>query len=179
MLSIRLICVGKLKEKFYLEACREYEKRLGTLCRLEILQLDEEPDRPGALAKEAAELGFAEILLTDVSYPTVGKLDKIDYGEGEKSAHLAAFLEEMRAALEPYGVVLSIEVSEAVIAQGSDEDAGLMLADIAPRVDRIYAPTAAAEVPALTRAVRAVSQAAEFVPELTEADSAAGSFLVS
>ena len=53
MLSIRLICVGKLKEKFYLEACREYEKRLGTLCRLEILQLDEEPDRPGALSKEA------------------------------------------------------------------------------------------------------------------------------
>lgn len=56
MLSIRLICVGKLKEKFYLEACREYEKRLGTLCRLEILQLDEEPDRPGALAKEAEKI---------------------------------------------------------------------------------------------------------------------------
>ena len=56
MLSIRLICVGKLKEKFYLEACREYEKRLGTLCRLEILQLDEDPDRPGALAKEAEKI---------------------------------------------------------------------------------------------------------------------------
>lgn len=53
MLSIRLICVGKLKEKFYLEACREYEKRLSGLCRLEILQLEEEPDRPGALSKEA------------------------------------------------------------------------------------------------------------------------------
>ena len=59
MLSIRLICVGKLKEKFYLEACREYEKRLGTLCRLEILQLDEEPDRPGALAKEAEKIRAA------------------------------------------------------------------------------------------------------------------------
>ena len=59
MLSIRLICVGKLKEKFYLEACREYEKRLGTLCRLEILQLDEEPDRPGALAKEAEKIRVA------------------------------------------------------------------------------------------------------------------------
>lgn len=59
MLSIRLICVGKLKEKFYLEACREYEKRLGTMCRLEILQLDEEPDRPGALAKEAEKIRAA------------------------------------------------------------------------------------------------------------------------
>ena len=40
------------------------------------------------LAKEAAELGFDEILLTDVSYPIVGKLDKIAGGEGERSAHL-------------------------------------------------------------------------------------------
>lgn len=56
MLNIRLICVGKLKEKFYLEACREYEKRLGTMCRLEILQLEEEPDRPGALQKEAEKI---------------------------------------------------------------------------------------------------------------------------
>lgn len=59
MLNIRLICVGKLKEKFYLEACREYEKRLSTLCRLEILQLDEEPDRPGSLEKEAAAIRAA------------------------------------------------------------------------------------------------------------------------
>lgn len=59
MLNIRLICVGKLKEKFYLEACREYEKRLGTLCRMEILQLEEEPDRPGSLQKEAEKIRAA------------------------------------------------------------------------------------------------------------------------
>ena len=82
-----------------------------------------DPAKPAAreylcgLAKEAAELGFDEIILTDVSYPTVGKLDKIDYGEGERSGHLADFLEEMRAALAPYGVMLSIEVPRAVIAQ--------------------------------------------------------------
>ena len=59
MLNIRLICVGKLKEKFYLEACREYEKRLGTLCRMEILQLEEEPDRPGYLQKEGEKISAA------------------------------------------------------------------------------------------------------------------------
>ena len=59
MLNIRLICVGKLKEKFYLEACKEYEKRLSTMCKMEILQLDEEPDRPGALAKEAEKIRAA------------------------------------------------------------------------------------------------------------------------
>lgn len=144
-----------------------------------------DPAKPAAreylcgLAKEAAELGFDEILLTDVSYPTVGKLNKIAYGEGEKSGHLAFFLEEMRAALAPYGVMLSIEVPQAVISQGADENAGLLLADIAPKVDRIYAPADAVEVPALAQAVSAASQFAEFVPELAEADPAVGNFLVS
>ena len=144
-----------------------------------------DPAKPAAreylcgLAKEAAELGFDEILLTDVSYPTVGKLNKIDYGEGEKGGHLADFLEEMRAALAPYGVMLSIEVPKAVISQGADENAGLLLADIAPKVDRIYAPADAAEIPALAQAVRTASQFAEFVPELAEADPAVGNFLVS
>ena len=144
-----------------------------------------DPAKPAAreylcgLAKEAAELGFDEILLTDVSYPTVGKLNKIDYGEGEKGGHLTDFLEEMRAALAPYGVMLSIEVPKAVISQGADENAGLLLADIAPKVDRIYAPADAAEVPALAQAVSTASQFAEFVPELAEADPAVGNFLVS
>ena len=61
MLSVRLICVGKLKEKFYREACAEYEKRLKGYCRLEIVELAEQrlPERPSqaqidaALAKEA------------------------------------------------------------------------------------------------------------------------------
>ena len=35
MLSVHLICVGKLKEKFYLAACAEYQKRLGAYCKLE------------------------------------------------------------------------------------------------------------------------------------------------
>ncbi len=64
MLSVRLICVGKLKEKFYREACAEYEKRLKGYCRLEIIELSEQrlPDRPSeaeiaaALHKEAAAI---------------------------------------------------------------------------------------------------------------------------
>ena len=42
MLGIRLICVGKLKESFWKEAVKEYEKRLSKYCRLEILELKEE-----------------------------------------------------------------------------------------------------------------------------------------
>lgn len=61
MLSVHLICVGKLKEKFYREACKEYEKRLGGYCKLTLTELPEEklPQNPTqgqidqALAKEA------------------------------------------------------------------------------------------------------------------------------
>ena len=61
MLNVHLICVGKLKEKFYLEACKEYEKRLGGYCKLTLTELPAEklPQNPTqgqidqALAKEA------------------------------------------------------------------------------------------------------------------------------
>ena len=59
MLSVRLICVGKLKEKFYREACAEYEKRLKGYCRLEIIELAEQrlPERPSqAMCIEGGEL---------------------------------------------------------------------------------------------------------------------------
>ena len=59
MLSVKLICVGKLKESFWTEACKEYEKRMKTMCRLEVLQLDEEPERPDTLRREAARIEAA------------------------------------------------------------------------------------------------------------------------
>ncbi len=42
MAGISVICVGKLKEKFYQEAAAEYAKRLGGYCRLNIVELPEQ-----------------------------------------------------------------------------------------------------------------------------------------
>ena len=61
MQKVSIICVGKLKEKFYADAVAEYTKRLGRFCKLEIIELTEErlPEDPSpaqigaALAKEA------------------------------------------------------------------------------------------------------------------------------
>ena len=64
MQRITVICVGKLKEKFYLEAAAEYQKRLSRFCRLEVAELPEQRLRdapsPGeieqALAREAEQI---------------------------------------------------------------------------------------------------------------------------
>ena len=41
MFNITLICMGKLKEKFYLTAAQEYAKRLGGYCEFHLLELPE------------------------------------------------------------------------------------------------------------------------------------------
>ncbi len=66
MLSVKIICVGKLKEKYLTEAAQEYVKRLNSLCRLEIEELPEsrlslepsEAELEAALKKEAGGIGL-------------------------------------------------------------------------------------------------------------------------
>ena len=68
MFEITLIAMGKLKEKFYLSAAAEYEKRLGGYCRFKLVELPEYrlPENPSpaeiaaGLDKEA-ELIFSKI----------------------------------------------------------------------------------------------------------------------
>ncbi len=52
MLQVQLICVGKLKERFYAEACAEYQKRLQGLCKLQLIELPEQSG-PDGLVREA------------------------------------------------------------------------------------------------------------------------------
>ena len=56
MLSIKTICVGKLKETFYIDAVSEYQKRLSGYCRLEIEEIPEcrLPSNPSEAEIEAA-----------------------------------------------------------------------------------------------------------------------------
>lgn len=48
MIKINLVTVGKLKEKYWRDACAEYAKRLSAFCQLEIIELNESrlPDNP-------------------------------------------------------------------------------------------------------------------------------------
>ena len=64
MLNVKLICVGKMREKFYIDAFEEYRKRLQAYCRLELVEITEQRlnDRPAekeitaALEREGQEI---------------------------------------------------------------------------------------------------------------------------
>ena len=68
MFSVTLIAMGKLKEKFYLCAAAEYEKRLKGYCEFQLLELPEVrlPENPSPAEIQAgldkeAEMIFAKI----------------------------------------------------------------------------------------------------------------------
>lgn len=64
MLAVKLICVGKMRERFWTDAFAEYSKRLGAYCDLTVVEIPEQklPADPSAgeiasaLGKEAAAI---------------------------------------------------------------------------------------------------------------------------
>ena len=58
-IRVQLICVGKMKEKFYIDAAAEYVKRLSAYCKLQVVGLPSDPSQAqidAALEKEAAAI---------------------------------------------------------------------------------------------------------------------------
>lgn len=64
MLNIKFICVGKLRERFYIDAFNEYARRLSVYCKFECAELNETKlgDKPSdkeienALVRESADI---------------------------------------------------------------------------------------------------------------------------
>ncbi|MCI6242807.1 MAG: 23S rRNA (pseudouridine(1915)-N(3))-methyltransferase RlmH [Lachnospiraceae bacterium] len=51
-MKITIICVGKIKEKFYTEAVKEYSKRLSRYCSLNIIEVADEKTKEQASETE-------------------------------------------------------------------------------------------------------------------------------
>ena len=41
MLEVKIVCIGKLKEKYWRDAVAEYAKRLSAFCRFSVIELNE------------------------------------------------------------------------------------------------------------------------------------------
>ena len=68
MFSVTLIAMGKLKEKFYLSASAEYEKRLSGYCDFKLLELPEVrlPENPSPAEIQAGLEKEAELIFSKI-----------------------------------------------------------------------------------------------------------------
>lgn len=68
MFSITLIAMGKLKEKFYISAVQEYEKRMKGYCQFQILELPETrlPEDPSPAQIQAGLAKEAELIQSKI-----------------------------------------------------------------------------------------------------------------
>ena len=95
-MNINIICIGKLKEKYWQEAVREYSKRLGSYCSLQIIELKESLLRANASAADEEAVKLAE------GREILKKIREGDYvisleikGKSFSSEHLAEHLEHL------------------------------------------------------------------------------------
>ena len=109
--------------------------------------------KPGArtylcgVAAECRDMGFDEVLLRDLAYPTQGNLEKIDYSDMalSKAEALEALVRDMRETLGE-DTLLSLELPAAEALSGGDgEGSGVELSRLLPLVDRLYLTGAAEE----------------------------------
>ena len=94
-MKIRILAIGKIKEKYWKDAIAEYEKRLKPYCKLEILE-GPEKDAPENLSEKeklavmAAEGKFFKDKIKDDDYSVALDLN----GKNISSEELAALIEE-------------------------------------------------------------------------------------
>ena len=67
-MKITIVCVGKIKEKFYRDAIAEFEKRLSKYCRFEIIEVADEktPDRASEAEEEQIKEKEAARILSKI-----------------------------------------------------------------------------------------------------------------
>ena len=119
-MNVRILCVGKLKESYFEDACAEFQKRLSRFCALELVEVADEKapeslhptderlvlDREGKrLLKAIGPKDFVVALAID--------------GKQMRSEAFAAFLEEKELEARPLTFVIggSLGLSPEIYAR--------------------------------------------------------------
>lgn len=124
-MKISVVAAGKIKEKYFTEAVREYSKRLSRYCRLEILEVPDEKTPEGASQAQEEQIKEREgqrILsaLKEDAYVIALAIQ----GKRRTSPELAAHLEQLtvRGVSHLYFVIGgSLGLSEAVLARADEK----------------------------------------------------------
>lgn len=100
-MNVTVLCVGKLKEKYWADAVAEYTKRLGRFCKLTIIQVAEKrlPDRARVYEEQVVIQDESQSLLQKLSNPTLTYVIALDVnGKQLTSPQLAEKFSELKLA---------------------------------------------------------------------------------
>jgi 23S rRNA (pseudouridine1915-N3)-methyltransferase len=87
-MKINIVCVGKIKEKFFIDAINEYKKRLTRFCTFNIIEVDEASNQSNLEVKSKKE---GEFLLSKCNGVIVALDSK---GKMLSSEEIAEFIEK-------------------------------------------------------------------------------------
>lgn len=92
-MNIKILCVGKIKEKFYRDAIAEYEKRLSRYCRLQIIEVADEKTPDKSSGAEERQIREKEALrlrahIRDTDYVIALAIDGTSYDSASFAGHL-------------------------------------------------------------------------------------------
>lgn len=124
-MKITLVTVGKIKERFFADAIKEYEKRLSRYCRLEIVQVADEktPEKASeAKARQIREREGERILaqLKEGAYVIALAIE----GKMASSEELAKKLEKLGITGKSqvvFAIGGSLGLSEAVLKRADEQ----------------------------------------------------------
>lgn len=121
-MNIRILCVGKLKETYFTEACAEFQKRLSRFCSLSIVEVPDEKAPESLHPKDEALVREKEgkRLLRAIDPKDFVVALTID-GKQMRSEEFAAFLTEQETAGRTVDFVIggSLGLSDEVYARAN------------------------------------------------------------
>ena len=98
-MNIRILCVGKLKEAYFIDACAEFQKRLSRFCTLSIVEVPDEK------APESLHPADEALVREKEGKRLLKAIDPKDFvaalaidGRQQTSEEFASFLEEKELA---------------------------------------------------------------------------------
>ena len=71
MKKLKLVVVGKLKEKYFVDACNEYLKRLSRFADVQIYEIKDRPDGIAAESADILEVVKGYTILADIGGATM------------------------------------------------------------------------------------------------------------
>ena len=123
-MMIRILCVGKIRESFYRDACAEYIKRLGRYVKVEVAEVPDEktPDAPTDAQKNQILMKEGERVLARIredDYVCALAIKGRKWDSEGFSRHLGEVLSKGRGA---YVFVIggSLGLSETVLGRADE-----------------------------------------------------------